>query len=292
MNKLVPTTPLRPGIRGVSAAIAERNAWAAEHGLQQYPDTPRTRTIINNCIDNLDYTVTRNYSCGGPSRCSTYSLRYCLPPILFDTLPENATATDGEIRVPLSRKKLRKVAGLRGCTHRVLHFVDGAWRTVALTHKAVSPNVLKPHHIMHLLSKFIHAPLVLRWDMKHNLPVVCDGAELYHVDLSKFAYNAAGLRGAVQCAISALRKRRDEKERTAKSEKVTAFLAAHLDRVFVDLEDSYRSGNCVPMSDRFAKEIWDRLGAGPCAVRADVVLAMRNDSYTQRAVRQAALRYV
>ena len=55
--------------------------------------------------------------------------------------------------------------------------------------------------------------------------------------------------------------------------------------VYIAVEDSTRAGNCTPMTETFARQMWDKLGAsGPCAVRADVVLATRDDVYTRRAL--------
>jgi hypothetical protein len=55
--------------------------------------------------------------------------------------------------------------------------------------------------------------------------------------------------------------------------------------LWLTVEDSIAAGNCKPATDQFARQIWDRLGAsGPCAVRADVVLAARDDNYVRRAI--------
>jgi hypothetical protein len=60
-------------------------------------------------------------------------------------------------------------------------------------------------------------------------------------------------------------------------------------RVFVAVEDSLRAGNCKSMTDQFASQVWRTIGAtGPCAVRADVVLSLRDDYYTRKAVTAAA----
>lgn len=65
-----------------------------------------------------------------------------------------------------------------------------------------------------------------------------------------------------------------------------------LKQIYVALEDSLRAGNCASQSESFATQIWSKIGAvGPCAVRADIVIGIRDDSYTRRAV-GAALNHV
>ena len=60
---------------------------------------------------------------------------------------------------------------------------------------------------------------------------------------------------------------------------------------YVSTDDSVAAGNCKPATDQFASEVWRQIGAsGPCAVRADIVLAIRDDSYTRRAVGVASTR--
>lgn len=63
---------------------------------------------------------------------------------------------------------------------------------------------------------------------------------------------------------------------------------------FVSLDDSLAAGNCRAMSVRFRDQIEATLEATGAigAVRASVVLALRDDAYTRRAARQAASRYV
>lgn len=96
-------------------------------------------------------------------------------------------------------------------------------------------------------------------------------------------------------AASSLKAARS-KARAARQRALTVTLAGRQERiqvrrVYVDLEDSYRAGNCHPMSDQYAQQIWRRIGAaGPCAVRADVILADRADLYTRRAITAAAAR--
>ena len=55
--------------------------------------------------------------------------------------------------------------------------------------------------------------------------------------------------------------------------------------VFVSVDDSIAAGNCKPITEQFASKVYDLIGAsGPCAVRADIVLALRDDHYVRRAL--------
>jgi hypothetical protein len=97
--------------------------------------------------------------------------------------------------------------------------------------------------------------------------------------------SAANAQSLVATAFAAFRKRR--------SEKAVALGSAQAARVFVSIEDSLAAGNCTSMTNDFASRIWAELGAqGPCAVRADLVLARRHDSYSLRACAYAAQRVV
>jgi hypothetical protein len=60
---------------------------------------------------------------------------------------------------------------------------------------------------------------------------------------------------------------------------------AHLRQVWIELADSIAGGNCRSASEQFAQTAYREIGAnGPCAVRADIVLSMRDDMWTRRAL--------
>jgi len=68
-------------------------------------------------------------------------------------------------------------------------------------------------------------------------------------------------------------------------------IESRLTSTYVSIEDSIRAGNCAPLTESFAADIWRTIGAaGPCAVRADIVLEKRNDTYTHRAISAAMAR--
>jgi hypothetical protein len=61
---------------------------------------------------------------------------------------------------------------------------------------------------------------------------------------------------------------------------------------WVMIEDSIGAGNCRPLTESFARELAERTGAhGEIgAARASLILSIRNDAFTRRAVRVAAHR--
>ena len=100
----------------------------------------------------------------------------------------------------------------------------------------------------------------------------------YHVrapGITSARKKAAAARSAAVAAT--LRERQTRKAKAAG-------LAA-MKSLYVSVEDSLTAGNCKPMTDTFAQQMWRKLGAsGPCAVRADVVLLERDDYWTRRAI--------
>jgi hypothetical protein len=82
----------------------------------------------------------------------------------------------------------------------------------------------------------------------------------------------------------------------ARSKQVAALRAKRVSRanlrlVYVDYDDSLAAGNCAAATTTGARKIWDRLQvAGPCAVRADVLLEIRSDNYANKAIGAAIRR--
>lgn len=144
------------------------------------------------------------------------------------------------------------------------------------------PKPLPIHIQRRILEIAAPAALSIQYDRTAKLLMLVDAlGEQYH--LPPIA-TMEGARKQIRAGIAAMRKRRAE---------ALIDIRDKAARVFVELEDSYQAGNCRPMSDRFAAEMWERIGAvGPCAVRADAILATRDDSFTRRAcVYAASVRY-
>lgn len=144
------------------------------------------------------------------------------------------------------------------------------------------------------VSAHINSLAVRRVARYFHLPVSSDlggiflshGKEKYHVqDLVALLAaktreeKRAEARQIERTAIGAFRKRKTEKINVGR---INNF------RGYVSIDDSVKSGNCVSMTEDFAREMYDKISAkGPCAVRADIILSERNDNYTRRAVMQA-----
>lgn len=91
-------------------------------------------------------------------------------------------------------------------------------------------------------------------------------------------------------AVQAFQARRAETVRTAHRQAAKRRLEDQPERVFVTIDDSIAAGNCQAETEKFAKLILTELTGGyPAAIRADAILARRDDTYTHRACIQAAL---
>lgn len=143
---------------------------------------------------------------------------------------------------------------------------------------------VKAHHKMRIYGKYLPkiSNLKLDWDRKNNVLMLVDGKEEFHFPSNTaLRKDTKYFKDKLHEAVNALRKRRKEKIK----EEVLRQRAA---RTFVSYDDSRNSGNCHDFTVYFAKNMWKKIGAeGECAVRADLILAERNDSYTKRAVQYA-----
>lgn len=92
----------------------------------------------------------------------------------------------------------------------------------------------------------------------------------------------------------AFEKRAALRRQEERNRKLDAILADNPQLVWVEFSDSITSGNCVSESARFREALSAKLGAeGELgAVRASLILSIRDDNYTRRACRSAALRYM
>jgi hypothetical protein len=100
----------------------------------------------------------------------------------------------------------------------------------------------------------------------------------YHVRAASQAQAERKAAKARQAAVSATLH-----ERQARRDKAAAL--ASYRHTYITLDDSIRAGNCKPISEQFAAQAWRTIGAvAECAVRADVVLSIRDDFYTRRAL--------
>lgn len=88
-----------------------------------------------------------------------------------------------------------------------------------------------------------------------------------------------------------------KKALTARKKATAAHLAARLKKkaiatIWVGLDDSFNAGNCRPSTLAFYESLKTRYGAEVGGLRADELLAIRDDFYTRRAVSAAAARMV
>ncbi len=160
---------------------------------------------------------------------------------------------------------------------------DGQLQRRTKTQKEQRP--LPVHIQRRFLSVHTRAVLHVDFDRENRRLMVVDSAgEQYH--LTPVA-SPASARRQIKEAINALRKRRTEK----RERDFAARALSEAFRVWVSLDDSYASGNCRSMSDAFAKERVYPVEGEIGALRGDVLLSIRDDAYTRRAVVRASRRY-
>ncbi len=139
-------------------------------------------------------------------------------------------------------------------------------------------------HTTHIQRRILapHVPAVLNveYDRDAKKLMLVDGwGEQYHLNQVTDSANA---RSQVREAVTGLRKRRAQK-----------IAVTNPETVWVTVEDSYNAGNCRAMTDSFVAEYLAKIGAGgPVSTRGDLLLSIRDDSYTRRAVAQAAQREI
>lgn len=138
--------------------------------------------------------------------------------------------------------------------------------------------VLNIHTQRRILAPHVPAVITVDYDRETNRLMLVDShGERYHLNYVSDSGNA---QRQVREAVTAFRKRRAEK-----------IAITNPEQVWVQVEDSYNSGNCRSMTDSFAAEYLAKIGAsGPVCTRADLLLSVRDDSYTRRAVSHAAAR--
>jgi len=164
-------------------------------------------------------------------------------------------------------------------------YVSPSWlkigaRTTPIRRQRKSPETkpLPVHVQRRILVAHVSAVLRIDYDRTAKKLMLIDSAgEQYH--LAPIG-TPDGAHRQVREAVSAFRKRRAER-----------IAIKHPERIWVSVEDSYAAGNCRSMTDQFAAEFHAAIGAlGPVCARADLLLSIRDDNYTRRAISYAATR--
>ena len=164
--------------------------------------------------------------------------------------------------------------------------IDG--KIVRRPEKRSEPTV-RPHHLRRYYRAAIRPISGITWvwsrEEKAGYYQSADG-ERYHTE----ARPSGPAKRHFLVAVQALQKRRAEKVRTAARLVAEERVRTQADRIYVQIEDSIAAGNCPTGTRQFAGLLLTELTGGyPAAVRADVILARRNDNFTRRACVQAAL---
>jgi hypothetical protein len=107
---------------------------------------------------------------------------------------------------------------------------------------------------------------------------------------------ADGLGGWYHCQLSdspeRVRRALADRRINSRNAELDALIKSQPARIWVSVEDSLAAGNCKAGTQNFVSTVLEKLQpAGEIgAVRADVLLSIRNDDFTRRAARVAALR--
>ncbi len=155
--------------------------------------------------------------------------------------------------------------------------------------------VLRAHHIRRAAEKVCRGPVHFAWDRTQKSAMFVDTTtgEQYHFQPDNAAACRSGFyEKTFLNAVSAFRKRRNEKARLARFEAAKAFMNANKERIFVSLEDSRRAGNCDFGTKNFVSRTLQIDPEKVGAVTVGFILEKRNDSYTQRACVAAAERFI
>ena len=151
--------------------------------------------------------------------------------------------------------------------------------------------ILKPHHLRKLYERVLRGKnIVWRWNMaeKKGEYIHVTSGERYHTPchVSIQPYKI------FKVAVIAFKKRRDEKKEDKQRQIAEQMLIAHAELYYADMQDSKKAGNCETLTRDYAQHIFQKIGAqGECAVRCDIILADRDDSYTRRACIYAVMHH-
>lgn len=256
--------------RGVSAYILEHSA---EHRECVHVRTPK-ETLVCRAGNVRTAKSTVNYHPGGPNRAAYYT-----DAALADKNEYAAAVAALPFQLDAVRLAGRDtVLDVQGrCAWQ---FRDGVWCFHAVTPRR-SGGVKK----FYFEASAAFAEGCAAWDsVDHSHRLVrriADGRE-YHSLLMGMTAGAS-----ISEARDAWHRQDIADARAARAAQRMQRLSA----VFVSSDDSHASGNCAYGTSEFARKAWSVIAAqGPCAVRADVVLSLRHDAYTLRAVKEAAAR--
>lgn len=127
----------------------------------------------------------------------------------------------------------------------------------------------------------------VKFDLTDNLLLARWKGEVYHLTEGESVEMLNNPSWQVSQIKDAIRTRKQEKLAEYYAEKVNEL---PLDRIYVSIKDSLASGNCQEETLKFATKMRELESAsGDIAVRADVIIGQRDDSYTRRAVVKAYL---
>ncbi len=164
------------------------------------------------------------------------------------------------------------------------NFIDGRIaRAIEKTLKKMSKKA-----VAQFLKKLKQKTIIIN-HIKFDVRECCAiwGTEKYHLpelDFLKSLADDKKSKKMCRCVVDAFRRRIDEKNKKELWERAEKLLAENPSRFFVSIDDSLGAGNCEIETEKLRRQIWSDLGiGGDAAVRADIILKYRADTYARRA---------
>ncbi|MCS6948319.1 MAG: hypothetical protein NZM12_11955, partial [Steroidobacteraceae bacterium] len=151
------------------------------------------------------------------------------------------------------------------------------------------PVHLSGHEAARVYRRFAPAGYEVRMDRTHPVLVERATGELYHLPVIRDRCPSAWIERGVQ----AFARRRAERRHEERDAALDRLLAERGDEIYVSIADSLAAGNCEPMTLDFARRVSyvARVLPDLACAPASVILAKRDDAFTRRACRVAAMRY-
>lgn len=173
----------------------------------------------------------------------------------------------------------------------------GSWSVPALGLRSIArmpmgtPRLTEAQQVRVLRRALLQAgrtDLIAEWDDGRLAVIEPATGEIYHTSAG------ATLRGLAAAAIAALQKRAIQRRQVARNAELDALIAQRGSTIYVGVADSINSGNCESGTRLAIPTIVAALHADGevGAVTVAHLLSVRDDSYTRRAARVAALRYL
>lgn len=291
------------GKSGVKKSLAASLAWLEEHDYIELPRTKLTQVLVNTALDGQCMEKVMHYHAGGMNTCAHYRYEVVAPRAAYEAA---LAAVPARTKPLLSTLRSTQSKAQRGFSKK--YFAEfsftperGWEKTGWISESRHAPSALNFTRIQAQIMRRICPPAWrVDWDSRggnhlDQVPYFVEVAsgETYHI--SNYVVGRENIRDAiawtrvVSDAYIAFQKRRIAKHLRERNAVLDQYLSTT--PVLVTVSDSTSAGNCLSMSERY-RSLWCEKFSGLRiqAVRSDLILTDRDDDYTRRACRAAAIR--